>query len=82
MCCDARVCDGCVCVCVCDGCGCVCVCVCVCDGCGCVCVCVWFQKPLFAPKSKPEKNHWTFRDVAKMAQLVGTHPVMLDADAS
>ena len=36
----------------------------------------------FAPKNNPDQNHWSFRDVAAMAQVAGTAPIFLDADAS
>ena len=36
----------------------------------------------FAPKNNPDQNHWSFRDVAAMAEVAGTAPVFLDADAS
>lgn len=40
------------------------------------------QRAPFAPKNKPEQNHWSFRDVEAMAQQVGAEPILLDADAS
>lgn len=36
----------------------------------------------FAPKNNPSQNHWSFRDVAAMAEAAGTAPIFLDADAS
>ena len=36
----------------------------------------------FAPKNNPDQNHWSFRDVAAMAEVAGTAPIFLDADAS
>ena len=40
------------------------------------------QRAPFAPKNKPEENHWSFRDVEAMAEQVGTEAILLDADTS
>lgn len=37
------------------------------------------RKP-FVPENLPERNQWYYRDVAAMAQLLGTEPIFIDAD--
>lgn len=40
------------------------------------------KRPHFSPHNDPAHNHWSYKDVALMAQHTDTTPLFLDADAS
>ena len=41
----------------------------------------YLQRQPFQAKNNPEKNQWCSRDVDAMAEVTGSLPILVDADA-